>query len=69
LAEIALVLGEELQLVWRLDPLGHHAQSHSVAESDHGSDKWVTGALSQLGDERPVDLENVDGKLSHPVQS
>ena len=52
-----------------LDPLGHHAQAEAVAEVDGRGDQGRSpGVFGHRHDERPVEFELVDGKVTQVCQ-
>jgi tetratricopeptide (TPR) repeat protein len=54
-------LAQELVLVLGLDAFGDDREAHAARERDHGLDDGaVLGAAHEVGDERAVDLDDVD---------
>ena len=58
LADVAAYVAEQVDLITRLDALGHDQQSERVRHAGHrGDDGAALAAFGQLGHEGPVDLQ------------
>jgi hypothetical protein len=63
LADVAAQADRVLELLLRLDPLGHDEQAEVVRQRRGGRDDGRPGSDGQVRDERPVDLQRRQRQL------
>lgn len=63
LGPVAAECHQLLRLGCGLDPFGDDGHAEGVGQVDDRSDDRGFGAASELGDERPVDLDEVKGNM------
>src|SRR5581483_2215996 len=59
----ALLFGQKGELIGGLDPFGNDRQAESPSEPDDGADDLLClTAILEIGHERPVNLELIEGE-------
>ncbi|SVB08632.1 uncharacterized protein METZ01_LOCUS161486, partial [marine metagenome] len=63
LRQVTVETTQAVQLVFSFDALRHDLEPHAVGQCDGaGDDRRVAVVVTESGDERTVDLEEVDGE-------
>jgi hypothetical protein len=69
LPQLAAKLAQDRQLITALDPFRHDRAPEPPTEIDDRADDRIARAIArQCGDERTVDLQGVEGKMSQVTQ-